>query len=210
MFKDRHDAGRKLAKALERFAKAENTLVLGLPRGGVPVAYEVAHHLRLPLDITCPHKIGAPMNPEYAIGAVTEEGEGIFNDHVIEELGVSRSYIDGEVAKQAGRAKRCHKLYRGDRKEVALMGKQVLLVDDGLATGFTMKAAIRSVKAMGARQVVVAVPVAPPDTVRAMRQMADEVVCLDAPATFRAVGQFYEDFTQTTDEEVIALLLRNG
>ncbi len=205
-FKDRHHAGKKLADSLASYRNQPNTLVIGLPRGGVVVAFEVAKHLNLPLDIICPRKVGAPHNPELAIGAVTETGQGIMNELLISRLAIPSSYIQLESKKEAAVAKQRLQLYRSGRPTRVLKDQTVLLVDDGLATGATMKAAIQTAKAQGASKIVVAVPVAPPDTAEEMRSLVDEVVILYAPPFFSAVGQFYEQFSSTEDAEVIDLM----
>lgn len=206
IFRDRIDGGDQLAKVLEQYKNLENGLIIGLPRGGVPVAYQVSESLNLPLDIVCPRKIGAPHNPEFAIGAITETGEGIFNHHVIAQLGVSEEYIKNEVEAQKQEAQKRLNAYRKGRSVRELKGKTIIIVDDGLATGSTMKAAIQSIKAEGAERIIVAVPVSPTDTATEIKSMVDEFICLCTPASFYAVGQFYENFSQTTDEEVIELL----
>lgn len=206
IYEDRRHAGRLLAEALRKYAGKPNTIVLGLPRGGVAVAYEVAATLKLPLDIVCPRKVGAPSNPELAIGAVTETGEGYFNDEMIEMLGVPDSYIQAEVAKEKARAAQRLKIYRQNRPPLNLEGMTVLLIDDGLATGATMKAAIQSVKAQDAAHVIAAVPVGPMHTVQEIAPEVDDIICPATPAYFMAVGQFYDNFDATEDEEVIELL----
>lgn len=205
-FIDRTDAGQKLAKELKAYDGTENTVIVGLPRGGVPVACEVARRLHLPLDITCPHKIGAPSNPEYAIGAVTESGETIYNKDVLSSMGIPNDYLKSEVEKQKQRARHQLDIYRQGRPRRDFSGKTVILVDDGLATGATMAAAIQSMRAAAAAKVVVAVPVGPQDTLKEMKTLADELVCLYTPSRFYAVGQFYQEFSQTSDEEVIELM----
>lgn len=206
MFKDRNDAGKKLASKLMKYKNHPNTIILGLPRGGVVVAYEVAQALHLPLDVTCPRKIGAPSNPEFAIGAITETGEGLLNMEVIQELGVSQQYLEQTMEREKAQAQRRLSLFRKGKPPRNLEDKIVIIVDDGLATGATMKAAIRSVKAEGALQVVAAIPVGSPNTIAEIEQLADEVVCIDAPEPFGAVGYFYADFTPVEDEDVVDLL----
>lgn len=206
MFKDRCDAGKKLVSHLSHYLNDPNAIVLGLPRGGVIVAYEVAKELHLPLDITCPRKIGAPSNPELAIGAITETGEGVFDEHLITYLSVSQNYILQAIEKEKKIAQQRLILYRKNRMKISLEGKTAILVDDGLATGSTMRAAIKSVRAQGAGKVVVAIPVSPPDTYDLIQNEADEIICLDTPFNFSAVGQFYENFSQTEDEEVVQTL----
>ena len=206
MFRNRIEAGGKLALELQRFSNKKDTLVIGLPRGGVPVAYEVAQSLSLPLDIVSPRKIGAPMNKEFAIGAITETGEGVFDTHVINRLQIPRDYIRIEVEAEKKVARHRLDSYREGRPPRNVKGKTVILVDDGLATGATMKAAIKTMKAEGAKSIIVAVPVSPPDTLEKIQELVDDVACIFAPSYFQAVGQFYEDFTPTEDDEVIELL----
>lgn len=206
MFRDRIDAGEQLAEKLLHYKAQENAVVVGLPRGGVPVAYEICQHLNLPLDIVCPRKIGAPGNKEFAIGAITETGDGIFDADVIERLDIPQIYIDKEVEKQKKEALYRLETYRKGMPPRNFKGKTVIIVDDGLATGSTMKAAIKSIRSEGAEEIVVAVPVSPPDTLDEIEAIVDEVVCLGTPLYFQAVGQFYNDFSPTEDEEVIALM----
>lgn len=203
IFKNRTDAGLKLAEKLEKYKDVPNTVVLALPRGGIVVGYEVAKILNLPLDIVVPRKIGAPGNPEFAIGAVTESGEVILNEEV---LGISDEYLKTEVEKEKQEAERRLKLYRGGRPPLDLKNKTVIISDDGLATGLTMRAAIATAKKLGAKKIVVAIPVAPPDAVELIKKEVDEIFYLDASPLFGAVGAFYQEFGQTTDEEVIDLL----
>lgn len=209
MFKNRTDAGRKLAQALEKYKNAANTVILALPRGGVVVGYQVAKKLNLPLDIVVPRKIGAPGNPEFAIGAITETGEGIFDEETIKTYNISKDYIENEIKKEKAEAERRLKLYRGKRPCLVLTGKTVIVLDDGLATGLTMRAAIKTVKARNPRRIVVAIPIGPPDSIEMIKREVDEIIYLDAPFFFGAVGAFYEEFSQTTDEEVIELLERS-
>ena len=206
LFQNRADAGLKLAEKLGKYAESENTMIIALPRGGVVVGYEVARALNLPLDIVVPRKIGAPGNPEFAIGAITESGEMILNEEV---FGISESYLKSEAEKERAEAERRLKLYRGTRPPLDLKNKTVILVDDGLATGLTMRAAIASVKKMKAKKIIVAVPVTPPDAVELIKKEADEIIYLKAPLLFGAVGAFYKEFGQTTDEEVIELLKKS-
>ncbi len=209
VFRDRHHAGRALAVALRpRITPEEDVLVLGIPRGGVVVAEEVAAQLGAELDIVVPRKLRAPQNPELAIGAVAEDGSLYLDDRTIWALRVDQTYIDQEAAFQVEEIRRRLQAYRGDRPPPHVAGRTVILVDDGIATGSTMIAAVRSVRAKNAGRVVVAVPVAPPESVRRLQQEADEVVCVHEDPYFMAVGQFYEDFRQVSDEEVRAILVR--
>lgn len=209
IFKDRLEAGQRLAKVLEKYKRQKDTIILALPRGGVVVGFEVAKTLELPLDLVVPRKIGAPGNPEFAIGAITEEGEGIFNEAVIRDYGISKEYIDKTVEEEKKEAQRRLKAYRGDRPPLNLVEKTVIIVDDGIATGLTMRAAIKSVKNKDPKKIVVAVPCGAKDSIDQIKQEVDEVVCLHAPIFFGAVGAFYENFEQTTDEEVIELMKKS-
>jgi putative phosphoribosyl transferase len=206
VFEDRQEAGLKLADALISYKGDKQVVVLGLPRGGVVLAAVVAEKLGLPLDVVCPRKIGAPFNKEYAIGAITESGELIADVTTMRGLEVSGSYLEQEIATEREQAQRRLALFRQGRLPRDLEDKTVILVDDGLATGLTMKAAILTVKQEGAAKVVVAVPVAPGDTVSEMEDLADEVCCLSTPQFFQAVGQFYRNFVQVEDDEVVALM----
>ena len=207
-FSDRVDAGKRLASALKDFA-GKKGVVLAIPRGGVVVGFEIAMALRLPLDVIIPHKLGAPGNPELAIGAVAEDGTMILDDNLIDYMGVSGDYIRAEAEHQKQEIQRRLKLYRQDAPYPNLKGLDVVVVDDGIATGSTMKAALASVRNRGAATVIVAVPVGPPSTIIELKKQADRVVCLYTPEYFQAIGQFYTDFSQTTDEEVIQLLKEN-
>ncbi|MEK7790919.1 MAG: phosphoribosyltransferase [Deltaproteobacteria bacterium] len=206
IFHDRQEAGKKLSLALLKYKNDKNTIILGLPRGGVVVAAEIAKALDLPLDVMVIRKIGAPMNHELAIGATDELGHMVLNEEIIDSLGVTQDYIDKEKVKEQKLAEDRLNRYRQNRPPLSLKGKTVVLIDDGLATGATMRAAIHSAKGKKAKKVIVAVPVAPPETIEKLRKEADEIVCLDIPAFFGAVGAFYEIFDQTSDEEVMKLL----
>ena len=204
-FTDRVDAGKRLASALSNFS-GKKGIVLAIPRGGVVVGYVVAKELNLPLDVIIPRKIGAPDNPELAIGAVAEDGTAILDNNLIKYLGVSREYIKEETERQKHEIERRLKTYRQDTSYPNLKGLDVIVVDDGIATGSTMKAALASVKNRGAASITVAVPVGPPSTIEELNEMADRVVCLYTPEYFQAIGEFFTDFSQTEDEEVIKLL----
>jgi putative phosphoribosyl transferase len=207
MFKDRLDAGRQLASRLARYTALE-PVVVGLPRGGLPVAAEVADRLGAPLDIIVVRKIGLPWQPELGIGAVAEGGIRVLNDVLVEEVGIEPIELEAATARERVElARRVHR-YRGERSAVPVDGRVVIVVDDGLATGYTARAAIEAIRRGGARRVILAVPVAPEDSVAAMRGVADEVVVVDTPPRFFAIGDFYEDFAQTSDEEVVSLLER--
>lgn len=207
-FIDRIDAGKKLAEKLEKYKGIKNVIVLGLPRGGVVIAFEVAKKLRLPLDIIVVRKIGAPGNPEFAIGAIDENGQGDFNQEIINYYNISKGYLDQTIKSESEEAARRLKTYRGNRKPLELKGKTAIIIDDGIATGSTMFAAVKSAKAKGAKKIIVAIPVAATDSLASLKRErnVNEVVVLSAPSDFGAVGQFYEEFEQTTDQEVIKLL----
>jgi predicted phosphoribosyltransferase len=204
-FTDRIDAGKRLASALNDFS-GKNGIVLAIPRGGVVVGFEIAEALNLPLDVIIPRKIGAPENPELAIGAVAEDGTTILDNQLIKYLTVTREYITIETQRQKHEIGRRLKLYRQDASYPNLKDLDVIVVDDGIATGSTMKAALASVRNRGAASVTVAVPVGPPSTIEELNELADRVVCLYKPEYFQAIGEFYTDFSQTPDEEVIRLL----
>lgn len=205
MFRDRTDAGKKLASKLAAY-RDKDVVVLGLPRGGVVVAYEVAKALNLPLDIVAVRKIGHPTNPEYAIGVVDERGSTIFNSKEI--ASVSERWLKEETARQRAEAARRSRLYRDHKAAYDLAGKTAIIVDDGIATGFTMRLAVRSAKEQGAKKIVVAVPVAPPDALSLLKdEGADEIVILEPPEEFMgAVGAHYVRFEQTSDEDVIRFM----
>jgi putative phosphoribosyl transferase len=204
-FRDRADAGRRLARVLEPFREAR-PVILGLPRGGVPVAAEVAHHLDAPLDVILVRKLGVPIQPELAMGAIGEDGVRVLNADVVEAVGIDDATIDAveaqERAELAARAKR----FRGVRPRVPVTNRTAIIVDDGIATGSTAHAAILVARAHGAARVILAVPVGPARTCAELAEFADEVICPEQPSPFGAVGQFYRDFSQTTDDEVVAYL----
>jgi putative phosphoribosyl transferase len=207
-FKDRRDAGRQLAERLGRY-RDQQPVVLALPRGGVPVGYEIARALEAPLDVIVVRKLGAPEQPELGIGALVdgERPEPVLNQDVLAVLDVSPAYLEREVARQLEEIRRRQRLYRGGRPPVSLAGRTVIVVDDGIATGGSVRAALRGIRRRGDHaRLVLAVPVAPPDTVAALRPEVDDLVCLATPPFFGAVGQYYRDFRQTSDAEVIRLL----
>lgn len=205
-FHDRQDAGRQLAKALRFLEGREDAVILAIPRGGVVVGYEVAKELGLPLDVYITRKIGAPYNPEFALGAVASDGTRVLDEMVVRQLRVSEDYIEEETARQRQEIERRLAEYRGDRPPLELEGKTVVLVDDGVATGSTILATIRALKRRSLAELILAIPVGPPDTVARLGREVDRVVCLDTPEPFWAVGRFYTLFDQTTDAEVVALL----
>ncbi len=207
MFADRTDAGRRLAESLIPY-RDQRPVVLALPRGGVPVAFEVARALDAPLDVVLVRKIGAPHQAELAIAAVVDGSrpEIVLNRDVIEALGVGERYIEEEQARQLAEIERRRKLYVADRPRPAIAGRTVIVVDDGIATGATVRAALHAIRRAHPQRIVLAVPVAPYQTIEDLKADADEVICLSMPDFFMAIGAHYRDFTQTTDEEVIALL----
>jgi len=204
---NREDAGRQLAARLSSHGARSDVIVLGLPRGGVPVAAEVAHVLHAPLDVFLVRKLGVPAHPELAMGAIAEGGVTVLNDGLIADLGVPRTAVQQVVAREQIELDRRHRLYRGDRPAPLVRDRVVILVDDGLATGATMEAAVTALRQSKPARIVVAAPVGAADTCDRLRRIADEVVCVATPEPFRAVGQWYEEFSQTTDAEVRALLL---
>jgi len=205
-FENRRQAGRLLAKELAWLRGQKDVLVLGVPRGGVVVAYEVAKELQAPLDIYIARKIGAPYNPELAIGAVASDGTVVLDHKLIAQSGAAGAYVQQETDRQREEIKRRLAVYRGDRPDPVLEGKTIVLVDDGVATGATVLASLRALRQRKPAQLILAVPVGPPDTIQQLSQEADRVVCLFVPDIFWAVGAFYEVFDQTSDEEVIRLL----
>jgi putative phosphoribosyl transferase len=206
VFADRKNAGKQLAEKLSLYRDKAEVIVLGLPRGGVTVAYEIARALHCPLDILIVRKIGFPGNPELAAGAVSETGTVVLNEDIVSGYGVSRTYLERETARQKEEIARRIALYRGGKGVPPLQGKTVILVDDGVATGATAKAAISTLKQEKIAKLVVALPVASREAERQIAPMVDEWVCLQAPAGFWAVGQYYSDFTQVEDEDVVAML----
>jgi len=205
-YRDRIEAGEKLAVALQAH-RGPDTLVLGVPRGGVVVAAPVARALGAALDVMIARKIGAPMQPELAIGAVVSGvGAPLLDEHTIRYLGVSPEYVERETAQQQAEIRRRVEYYRAERSEPDMRGKTVIVVDDGIATGYTIRAALEGMRRLEPARLVVAVPVAPPGALHPLDGVADEVVCLQTPEPFRAVGLWYHDFEQTSDEEVAALL----
>lgn len=209
MFIDRDDAGRRLAAALLRF-KDEHPCVLALPRGGVPVAYEVAKALEAPMDLVLVRKIGAPFQPELAVAAVVDGSrpELVVNERLVEELGLTDDFIAKEEAKQLREIERRRQLYLGGRSRLDVSGKTAIIIDDGIATGATIRSAIHATRRAKPKRIVLAVPVAPVQTLADLRSEVDEIVCLESYEDFGAIGLYYRDFTQVDDDVVRELLAR--
>jgi predicted phosphoribosyltransferase len=205
-FADRHGAGRRLATALGRYAGRADVVVLGLPRGGVPVAYEVARALGAPLDVFLVRKLGVPGHEELAMGAIASGGVMVLNDDVVAATGIDSEEIATVAARELETLRHQETKYRGERPPVDLHDRAVIVVDDGLATGATMRAAVSALRGRGVRSIAVAVPTAPRETCEALRRLVDEVVCATTPDPFMAVGLWYRDFTPVSDDEVRALL----
>jgi putative phosphoribosyl transferase len=207
MFRDRNDAGRQLASRLKSF-RGSDPVVLALPRGGVPIGAEIARAIDAPLDIVLVRKIGVPFQPELALGAIVdgEVPELLIDDQLMTLLAIPQRYVDDQRLRQLKEIERRRRLYLAGRPPVAVAGRTAIVVDDGIATGYTMRAALRAIRRRGPRHLVLAVPVAPPETVAALAAEVDEIVCLSTPDHFGAIGQFYADFRQVEEAEVIALL----
>jgi putative phosphoribosyl transferase len=208
-FQDRSDAGRRLAKALASYKK-RHPIVLALPRGGVPVAAEVAAALDAPLDLILVRKIGVPTQPELAMGAVVDGAAPIVvrNDEVIELSGTTSDEFEATCARELEEIERRRQLYLGDRARAEIAGQVVIVIDDGIATGATTRAALQAIRNRKPKELVLAVPVAPPDTIAQLRGEVDALICLETPELFGAIGYFYRDFRQVSDQEVIAILKR--
>ena len=207
-FEDRKDAGKQLAEKLHAYTGREDVIVIALPRGGVVTGFEVAQALKVPLDCVMPRKIGAPGRQELAVGAITQKGEPLFNDEVMEKLSLSPDDVWHVVEQEKKEAQRRLRVYRGDRDAVNLSGKTVIVVDDGMATGSTMRAALVTIKHHNPEKIIVAVPVAPRDVLNEIKKEVGEVVCLHVPTYFGGIGAFYRSFEQVDDEAVVALVQR--
>jgi putative phosphoribosyl transferase len=205
-YRDRRDAGRRLARLLERFRGETGLLVLALPRGGVPVAFEVARALTAPLDIFLVRKLGVPRHEEYAMGAIASGGVRVINESVVEELGLTEPTIAAVAAREELELERREREYRGARRALPVRGRKVILVDDGLATGASMRAAALALRSLEPEKLVIAVPVGARDTCDSFGELVDEVICALCPEPFHAVGAWYDDFAQTDDGEVKRLL----
>jgi predicted phosphoribosyltransferase len=209
IYRDRIDAGKQLAARLSDYADRDDVLVLALPRGGVPVAYEVAKALHAPLDIFLVRKLGVPGHEELAMGAISTGGVRVINADVVDHLRIPARVIDAVVDAELRELERRERLYRGARAEPDVSGKTVILVDDGLATGSTMRAAVEALRQQNPARIVVAVPVSAPETCDEYRMGVDEIICAQTPEPFMGVGMWYRDFSQTTDEEVREILARS-
>jgi predicted phosphoribosyltransferase len=208
LFRDRSEAGQCLAMELARYRDRPDVLVLALPRGGVPVAFEVACALRVPLDVFVVRKLGVPGHEELALGAIASGGLCVLNQDVVRGLSIPDEVIERVAASEQRELERREQLYRGARPPADISGKTVILVDDGLATGSTMRAAVGALRRLGPARIVVAVPTGAPQACAELREEVDEVVCAESPQPFYAVGLYYQDFSQTTDQEVRDLLER--
>ena len=205
-FPNRTEAGRLLAEKLVQYAGRYDVIVLGLPRGGVPVAYEVAKRLGAPLDVFIVRKLGVPGFEELAAGAIASGGVRVLNEDVMRAIPHGDEAIEAVTARETAELERREQIYREGRAAPQLRDRVAILVDDGLATGATMRAAVKALRQSGAAKIIVAVPVGPPDTCHELEQQADETICLSTPEFFQAVGQYYEDFSQTSDDDVRELL----
>lgn len=210
IFEDRHEAGRLLAERLRFLKGKKDLIVLAIPRGGVVVGSEIARSLDVPLDVYITRKIGAPYNPELAIGAIASDGTLLLDRSLASRLGVSEEYIQAQTTREKEEIERRLAQYRGGHPPLELKGKRVILVDDGIATGATIEATINALRKSEPEELILAVPVAPQETVERLKKRVDRLVCLHAPEVFWAVGAFYARFDQTSDEEVISLLKGQG
>ncbi|MFQ5594091.1 MAG: phosphoribosyltransferase [Anaerolineae bacterium] len=210
LFADRREAGQQLGERLKELDLEGDMLVLALPRGGVPVGLEVAQALHVPLDVFVTRKIGAPENPEFAIGAVASDGTSILDEEVIQQLGIPDDYVVAETEHQLTEIERRMAVYRREQPQPEIEGRTLILVDDGVATGSTVRASLKALRKRNPGRLILAVPVGPPNTIDELRPLADDVVVLETPEPFWAVGRFYESFGQTSDEEVVALLKEAG
>ena len=208
-FRDRSEAGRLLGERV-KYLKSEQPIVLALARGGVPVAFEVAQALHGPLDVLVVRKLGVPFHPEVAFGAIGEDDTQVLNTKLVQRLGISREGITAVARRERAELLRRVALYRGDRAPLELVGRTVMIVDDGLATGATARVAVEVARARGAKRIIIAVPVSAPEAAAELGRLADEVISLQVPTQFQAVGEWYEDFNQTTDDEVTSLLRKSS
>ncbi len=209
IFTDRVEAGRMLAERLKAYAMRKDLTVLGIPRGGVPVAFEIAEALGAQLDVFVARKLGVPGQEELAFGAIASGGVRVLDPEIIGALGISEADIEEVTARERRELERRERLYRGAKAPLDVVGRTVILVDDGIATGSSIRAAIAALRHLQPARLIVAAPVAPLATCARLRQEVDDLVCVDTPKSFRAIGEFYEDFSQVTDQEVTGLLRRN-
>lgn len=203
---DRRDAGKQLAAHLAEYENDPDVIVLALPRGGVPVGYEIATALHAPLDVFIVRKLGVPGHAELAMGAIATGDVVVYNEHIVKQLNITKAEIQAVIAKEKAELARREKVYRGNKPPITLAGKTVILVDDGIATGASMHAAINALKKLDAARIIVAVPVAPPEACEVLAPLVAEFICPLQPPDFAAVGYWYQDFTQTEDDEVRELL----
>jgi putative phosphoribosyl transferase len=208
-FRDRRDAGRQLGERLSQL-QVEHPIVLGLARGGVPVAFEVARALARPLDVLVVRKLGVPFHTELAFGAIGEDDTRVLDTEMIQRLGLSKKWVKATIARERTELTRRVELYRSNRTALELLGRTVIVVDDGLATGATARVALEIARTRGAEKIIVAIPVSPPETIAELKGLAVEVISLRVPLGFLAVGEWYDDFTRTTDDEVTSLLRRSS
>lgn len=206
IFANRTEAGQKLALRLKQYANRDDVIVLGAPRGGIPIAFEVARDLRAPLDVFMLRKLGVPGHEEFAFGAISSGGVRILDRDTVERLGITNAVIERVTASEEQELERRERAYRGGRPPLNVVGRTAILVDDGIATGASMRAAIHALRQMNPARIVIAVPVAPAATCKRLQSAVDELVCLEMPEPFFGVGQFYDDFSQVSDEEVRDLL----
>ncbi len=206
LFENRDDSGKQLAPKLLKYKGEADVIVLGLPRGGLPVARHVAEYLNAPLDVYIVRKLGVPGQEELAFGAIASGGERVLNDRIVQQMHVSEEKIEQVAKREEEEMQRRQKLYRGDRERPSFSGKTVILVDDGLATGASMRAAIQALRTRQPKKIVVAVPTAPVDTCEELSQLVDDIICLETPQPFGGVGAWYKHFPQTTDDEVRQIL----
>ncbi len=206
LFQDRKEAGRKLTDKLAKYTDEKEIIVLALPRGGVAIGAEIAKKIGASLDVIITRKIHFPGEPEFAIGAIAENGKVALDDQIVKRYNIAQSYLDEEICRQKAEIERRLIAYRGGEKLTFIKDKTVILVDDGVATGFTIIAAINALKDEGVKKLIVAVPVSPQDTFLKLKGLVDEIICLETPEDFLAIGDFYYDFDQLTDEEVMQLI----
>lgn len=209
IFTDRVEAGRMLAERMKAYAMRKDVTVLGIPRGGIPVAFEIAEALGAPLDVFVARKLGVPGQEELAFGAIASGGVRVLDAEIIGALGISEADIEEVTVRERRELERRERLYRGAKAPLDVVGRTVILVDDGIATGSSIRAAIAALRHLQPARLIVAAPVAPLATCARLRQEVDDLVCVDTPKSFRAIGEFYEDFSQVTDQEVTGLLRRN-